>query len=208
MSEVVENAPRKRGRPSNAERAARAAVEELKPKTAADSDTLRSAKAAGRAVAVGRDGEVLTRKRTITSDIFHIPPEIVPPNYSYQWNVMEVLNQPQTAQRLAMQENGWRPVPASRHPGYFMPVGYEGPIIRDGLILEERPSILTEEARAEELAKARRQVKDQQEQLRLTAKLPSGFSDDPKYRGTGAMARQTYEPAPADLRPRLEIDPG
>jgi len=202
----------KRGRPSNAEKAARAGIGHNSGATIGRSETdeavIAEAHRTGKAVAVGRDGEVLTRKRTVSSDIFHIPEQLVPDGWTYQWNVLEVFNQPQTAQRLAMQENGWRPVPSSRHPGMFMPVGYEGPIIRDGLQLEERPAIMTEEAKQEELRKAKKQVLDQQEQLRLSAKLPSGYSDDAKYRGAGAMVRQTYEPAPASVRPQLPIDAG
>lgn len=187
---------RKAGRPTNAERAIRAA----------EAPQVSIGHNSGKAVALGRDGSELTRKRTITSDIFHIPFEMIPQGWAYQWNVLEVTGQPQTAQRLAMAENGWRPVPAERHPGYFMPEGYKGPIIRDGLQLEERPAILNEEAKREELAKARKQVMDQQEQLRLTA-TRHGASVDPQYRGTGAVARQTYAPAPDAPRPQLPIDP-
>lgn len=163
-------------------------------------------------VALGRDGEELTRKRTVSSDIFYIDPRIIPPGWDYQWNVLEVIGQPQTAQRLAMAENGWRPVPAGRHPGLFMPADYNpnAPIIRDGLQLEERPMTLTQEARAEELAKANKQVSDQIQQLRLsrnpTKGLPDGFSDDSQYRGTGPVARTTYAPAPDAPRPALPID--
>ncbi len=165
----------------------------------------------GRVVVRGRDGELLTRKRTASADIFHIPPEIVPANYDYQWNTIAVYERPEVGQMLAMAENGWRSVPCGRHPGMFMPAGTppETAIVRDGLRLEERPLELTFEARAEELAKAGRQVQDQKENLGLVQKLPDGFSrDNPNLR---RMERQgtsrTYAPAPDAPRPRLEIDP-
>lgn len=163
---------------------------------------------ASQAEARGRSGEVLSRKRTVSSDIFHIPQNIVPPGWDYQWNVIEVLGQPQTGQQLAMAENGWRAVPAGRHKGMFMPEGTpdDAAIIRDGLRLEERPLILTEEARDEEMAKARKQVRDQQEALRLGPKLPEGFSDNERYRGTGAVTRQSIERAPDTIRPRHQLD--
>lgn len=159
----------------------------------------------------GREGEVLTRKRTQSSDIFHIPDDIIPAGWNYQWNTVEVYGQQQVAMQLAMHENGWRPVPAGRHPGRFMPVGTSpnADIVRDGMRLEERPDELTREARAEERAKANKQMRDQQEQLGLSQKLPDGFSRD--NRKLRAMERQqtsrTYAPAPDIARPQLEIDP-
>ena len=163
----------------------------------------------GRAVAVGRGGEQLSRRRTISSDQFYINPEWVPQDWDWQWNVYEVLGQPQTASRIGMAENGWRPVTADRLPGLFMPEGYSGPIIRDGLILEERPMALTLEAKREEGMKASKLVSDQMEQLMLSKRgaLGDGFSDDSKYRGVGPVARTTIAPAPDAPRPRLPIDP-
>lgn len=165
----------------------------------------------GKAQALGRDGEVLTRKRTTNSDQFHIPPEIIPTGWDYQWQAIEVTGQPQTAAMIAMAENGWRPVPASRHPGRFMPADYppNGPIVRDGLRLEERPMILTIEARREEALKAGQLVKDQVEQLGLSTKMPDGFSrDNGRLRQMErAGTSRTYAPEPSIPRPQLPIDP-
>lgn len=165
----------------------------------------------GRMVVQGRNGEVLTRKRTVSSDIFHIPPEIVPQGYDYQWNVIEVLGRPETSAMLAMSENGWRPVPAGRHVGLFMPSGTpeNAAIIRDGLRLEERPLALSDEARQEEKMKANRQLQDQKEQLGLVQRMPDGFSrDNSRLRAMEkAGTSRSYAPAPDAPRPRLEIDP-
>lgn len=164
----------------------------------------------GRVVVRGRDGEELTRKRRDSSDIFHIPPEIVPENWGYQWNTVTVYEQPQTAQILAMRENGWRPVPAGRHKGMFMPADTpdDAEILRDGMRLEERPMALINEAKAEELAKANVLMSDQKEQLGLVQRMPEGFSrDNPNLR---RMERQgtsrTYAPAPDAPRARLPIE--
>ena len=181
------------------------------PRVAKVADPIRESprSASGRLQVTGHNGEVLTRKRPSNTDQFGIPPEIIPQGWEYQWNVTHVLGQEQVANRLAMQENGWRPVPTGRHKGMFMPNGTadNAPIIRDGLILEERPIQLGQEARAEEKMKAHKQMMDQQEQLRLSAKLPSGYSDDPKYRGVGASTNQSVGPAADIPRPRLSIDP-
>lgn len=164
-----------------------------------------------KARALGRDGEMLTRKRPTSTDLFHIPPEIIPPDWDYQWNVIDVLGQQQTAAQLAMAENGWRPVPAGRHKGMFMPADYSenGAIIRDGLRLEERPMALTLEARAEERMKADRLMRDQQEQLGLTQKMPDGFSRDNSNlrRMEKSGTSRTYAPAGDIARPQLPIDP-
>lgn len=165
----------------------------------------------GRAQVQGRDGELLTRKRTTNNDLFHVPSEIIPDGWDYQWNVSEVLGQPQTAQMLAMAENGWRPVPAGRHRGMFMPASWpeSGEIVRDGLRLEERPLVLSEEARAEEHAKAGKLMRDQQEQLGLAQRMPDGFSrDNPNLRRMERSGTsRSFAPAPDAPRPRLEIDP-
>ncbi len=164
----------------------------------------------GKVIAYSSTGEKLMRKRPINSDLFHIPPEIIPAGFEYQWNVCEVLGQPQTAMMLAMAENGWRPVPAGRHKGMFMPAGYSenGDIIRDGLRLEERPWELNEEARQEERQKANKQVRDSQEHLGLTQKMPDGFSRD--NANLRRMERQgtSRQIAPANdiPRPQLPID--
>ncbi len=165
----------------------------------------------GRAQARGRDGEWLTRKRPVHTDLFHIPPEIIPDGWSYQWNVVDVMGQPQQAAQLAMAENGWRPVPAGRHRGMFMPSDYpdNGPIIRDGMRLEERPIELTEEARYEEEMKARNLIRDSNQQLGLASKLPTGFSrDNPNLRRVERQqTNRSYAPAPDIPRPSLPIDP-
>lgn len=168
-----------------------------------------------RAVAQGRDGQALTRKRTVNSDVFHIPDDIVPNGWVYQWNPVEVLNKPLSAVEssiaLAMEENGWRPVPAGRHMGRYMPAGTSAgaAIIRDGLRLDERPAILQEEAKAEEHAKAVQQMRDQHQILSLGSKMPAGFSRDNAklQRMERAGTSRTIAPAPDIPRPQLRIDP-
>ena len=213
MTDINDTAPpaSRKGWPKGKPRGPRKAVAEDAVQAAPIREPTRQVVRDGAAQAVGRDGEVLTRKRPNHTDIFHIPPNIIPQSWDYQWNVIEVLGQQQTAATLAMAENGWRPVPAGRHKGMFMPANYpeNGEIIRDGMRLEERPMDLTLEARAEERQKANALVRDQQEQLKLSKTLPNGFSrDNPNL---ARMERQgtsrTIAPAGDIPRPRLEIDP-
>lgn len=165
--------------------------------------TREPARSSGRAVVKGHNNEVLTRKRPGggNADPFLIPPEIVPVGWTYQWNAVSVLGNGDVvlSQNLQMRENGWRPVPANRHPGMFLQKEATGAIIRDGLQLEERPLALTEEARAEDIANARRLISDRNESLKLTGvkdQMGPGFEMGRRYRGTGGSA---------DVR--LNIDP-
>ncbi len=157
----------------------------------------------GRIIVRGRDGEMLTRKRTNTGDKFAIDKEDIPEGYTYQWIAESVLgnSDKEMISTVGFHENGWRPVPASRHPGQFMPVGYSGPIRRDGQVLVERPKELTDEARQEEIGAARNLIRTQNEQFQ--PRLPQARAGQ---RGTQLQASRTYEPMPVDIdRPSYEV---
>lgn len=149
---------------------------------------------------VGRDGQPLTRRRVAGIDQFDIPKELIPAGWSYQWNTVTVYNSADltVGQTMQMYENGWRPVPAERHPGRFVPVGKTGDIIRDGMRLEERPASMTEEARQEDIAVARRQMTDRDESLMggkaSVRNLPPGMEMGGKYRGTGGSLKMNIDP--------------
>ena len=91
---------------------------------------------------------------------------------------------------------------AERFGGKFMPSGYKGPIVRQGLGLYERPMALTLEARAEERSKANAQRRGQMEQLGIT--VPTGFSTDhPRAR---AVVNKGLERSDPSMRPALTIE--
>jgi hypothetical protein len=125
---------------------------------------------------LGRDGEELRRMRPDSGgDIFERVK--APPGWDFQWNAISALNKEleeiNKGISLDMYENGWRPVPASRFPGVYHPPGYDGAIIVKGMRLEERPLTLTKEARREDETRAKSQLRDQTDALRLTQqKLP------------------------------------
>lgn len=130
----------------------------------------------GAMVAEGRNGEVLTRRRTQVGDPYHVPADEIPDGWSYQWNPVTVTGKEVVDIQNIMHANGWRPVPASRHPGRWTRPGETGNIIVEGLRLEERPESLTEEALAEGEMNARAQIRDQAEILKLSKKMPDGFT--------------------------------
>lgn len=141
----------------------------------------------------GHNGEVLSRKRKTGIDIFAIDPRIVPAGWTYQWNVVSVVGNADIVldQSLGMYENGWRPVPAQRHPGMFVAHGTTGQIIRGGQRLEERPIELTKEARRDEIRDAKQQITDNNDSLKLSGVrngLPAGFEMG-RQRGTGMSGR-------------------
>lgn len=147
-------------------------------------------------VVLGRNGEELTRRRITVGDNFAVPLNEVPAGWSYQWNAVTVLNQNmKEIERgdLLMHENGWRPVPASRHPGRWTPVGYEGSIIIEGLRLEERPESLTQWAQQEDEQRAKAQVRDRTDALRLTQKALPG-ADVASSRNNAGGFRMSIDP--------------
>lgn len=145
------------------------------PARATNRDTIENTRR-GAVVVTGRDGETLTRRRTQVGDKFHVPGNEIPTGWDYQWNPVTILNQEQVAQQNQHYENGWRPVPAERHAGRWTRPGHTGDIVVEGLRLEERPEALTDEALHEGEMKARRQVRDQADILKLGSRMPEGFS--------------------------------
>jgi hypothetical protein len=178
-----------------------AAQELVRQRAAARQAPLREATrvgARGNITVEGRGGEILTRKRTGTSDPFDIDQNIVPKGWAYQWNAISVVGNQEILmdQNLALSENGWRPVPASRHPGRYMPHGHNGAIIRGQCRLEERPAVLNEEARNEDLRKAAQLISDRNDSLKLTSvkkQLGEGFEMSRQYRGTGGDIRMQID---------------
>ena len=138
-------------------------------------------------VVKGRDGKPLSRGKVGTGDPFDIPLDIVPAGWRYQWNVISVVGNAEVARRhnLTMYAQGWRPVPADRHPGLFMPLDYTGPIEIEGMRLEERPEELCAESEAEDFAKAIGQMRDRDEALKgrkanLEGAMRNGFEMNPR----------------------------
>ena len=175
------------------------------PARDATRDTMRVTPRRGAMVVTGRNGEQLTRRRTQMGDPYHVPENEIPEGWSYQWNPVTILNEEVTRMQVLNYENGWRPVAPDRHPGRWTRPGASGDIIVEGLRLEERPEELTEEALTEETRKARQQVRDQTDSLRLSKKLPEGFQSNQRFRGTGADVRmsvdKSFEIPPGDYAP-------
>lgn len=99
------------------------------------------------------------------TDDFYIDLSDIPPGWTYEWKRKLVLGAEDPAYMVALARAGWEPVPTSRHPSY-MPDGGNYPTIeRKGMILMERPTEITDDARENERRKARNQVRQKEAQL-------------------------------------------
>lgn len=188
----------------------RASPRPVPPRAEAARDIARENPRDGAIVAVSRSGERLTRRRIASGDPLDVPKSEIPHGWDYQWNPITVLNKGinEIIQGdLLMHQNGWRAVPASRHPGRWTPVGFEGDIVVQGLRLEERPLSLSQEARAEDEALARAQVRDRTDALKLTQKSLPG-AGVARARGQGGGLKIDFNDDGRDIpRPQHEIDP-
>ena len=142
----------------------------------------------GRLEVTGHNGEILSRTRTQVGDSFEIPKSMWPPGWSYQWNALSVNGDSECVRETNshMNLNGWRAVPAERHAGVLMPKGAKGSIIRGQQLLVERPTVLNDEAIAEDIRNARQLISDRNESLKLAGVkkgMPDGFAMSDKASG-------------------------
>lgn len=104
---------------------------------------------------------------------FEIPQDEIPEGSSYEWKRFSIIGQSADHDPFylaSMRRQGWEPVDPRRHPNW-VPPGYDKPyILRDGLILMERPIELTNEARAEVEQLSRRQMVEAEQRLGMTPK--------------------------------------
>lgn len=126
-----------------------------------------------RAAAERRAAEILGNMSVAEEGIdrFYIDPNRIPDGWSYEWKRRTLLNMPDPSYDVNLSRTGWEPVPLARHPEE-MPIGWKGETIeRDGMILMQRPKMITEQFENIEKRKARDQVRHKEAQL---ASAPDG----------------------------------
>ena len=113
-------------------------------------------------------------------DRFYIDPHTIPDGWSYEWKRKTIWGKEDPAHEVELSRKGWEAVPASRHPE-MMPKGNWQTIERDGMILMERPKVLTDDAHSANLKNARLQVRAKEAQLN---QAPDGTfgRDDPRVK--------------------------
>ena len=147
-----------------------------------------------RARAERRAAEIRQHLKGDTSDgadRFYIDPNVIPDGWSYEWKRKTIWGKEDPAHEVELARKGWEVVPASRHPE-MMPKGNWQTIERDGMILMERPKVLTDEAHNTNLRSARLQVKAKEAQL---TQAPDGTfeRDDPRVRPS---IKKSYQAMP------------
>lgn len=125
---------------------------------------------------------------------FAIPQEMIPDDVDLQWNTDSVIGQPQTQERMFMEQQGWQPVTGDmwggRFDGMFARKGHKGEINVGGLVLMWRPLPLTLEARAEEERDAR--MARHVEERKMMEGRPDGINLDMLDPDAGSAKRQTF----------------
>lgn len=110
------------------------------------------------------------KKNTQVEDEFYVPVEEIPDGLDYNWKRWTVNGKEDPFYIAKMREQGWEPVPPSRHPNWVPPGFNEPYIIKSGMILMDRPIELTNEAVAENKQLARQQVREAEQRLGKTPK--------------------------------------
>ncbi len=136
-----------------------------------------------RARAERRTAEIRKHLKGDTSDgadRFFIDPYIIPDGWSYEWKRKTIWGKEDPAHEVELARQGWETVPATRHP-QMMPKGNWQTIERDGMVLMERPKELTDDVHAQNLRRARLQVRAKEAQLN---QAPEGTfdRDDPRVK--------------------------
>lgn len=154
-----------------------------------------------RGEARGRDGQILTRNNRTNdvADQFDVPVHMRERGWDLQWvrQTCYGKDDPQNVQNHY--ENGWRPVPSSRWPGYFHPKEYAGPVNREGLMLMERPMTLTTQAVNDGIDAAKRQRRNQSASFQGIDKM----LDETHGRDAGFEAADANTDSKGKARPML-----
>jgi hypothetical protein len=121
-----------------------------------------------RAAAARRAAEIRGHSEGVDegADEFRTPTP--PDGWEYEWKRRTLLGQEDPAYQVQLARMGWDPVSTNRHPE-MMPMQGNHPVIeRKGMVLMQRPAVISDESRANELRKARNQVRVKEQQLNAT----------------------------------------
>ena len=172
MSEVSTNSPRRRGRPPRPVQSAEVAEaailhdvvhEEMVSARPAMRPSMREDDP--RASAARRAAEIRGHIGSMDEgpDEFRTPD--APPGWEYEWKRRTLMGQEDPAYQVQLARTGWDPVPTGRHPEMMPSQGSYPTIERKGMILMQRPAVISDEARAAEARRARNQVRVKEQQL-------------------------------------------
>ena len=100
---------------------------------------------------LGRNGEVLTRDPVRNGNKYDFPEHLKEEGWSYQWIRHSVYNDVGSSEMSLMKRSGWREVDPKALKGYYSDIVQPGAshIEMEGLVLVERPEVMTLDAKAE-----------------------------------------------------------
>ena len=124
---------------------------------------------------LGRNGEILRRSPVKNGNPFDFPDDVKEPGWSYQFIRHSVYGNTDHSELSAMKRAGWREVHPDALNGYFREETPEGQnhILKEGLILVERPEQMTRDAQEEQLKTANSYYQRQMEKRFTTKTLGS-----------------------------------
>ena len=197
MEESTENAPRPRGRKPNSQkpvlptRHVGAAMENTESQRPPMRPPMREEDP--RAAAARRAAEIRGHLGDMDggTDEFALPN--APDGWTYEWKRKSTLGAEDHTHILGLKQKGWTEVPANRHPEEMPSTGSYSTIERKGMILMERPAVITEEMRALDLRRAKNQVRAKEEQLSGTPEGGLGHRDHAQVK---PKINKGYEPLP------------
>ena len=193
---ALQNTPKRRGRPPRQPASLSPDMPEtaVEVATEADRPSMRPAmrEEDPRAAAARRAAEIRANYSEDDGvDEFKLPP--APAGWTYEWKAKSILGQINHAHMTELYRMGWEEVPTARHPEE-MPLQGSHPVIeRKGMVLMQRPTVIVEEARAMQIAKAKNQVKFKEEQLNGPPEGGLGHRDHAQVK---PKISKGYEPIP------------
>lgn len=109
------------------------------------------------------------------SNRFEFDRNLIPSGMSVEWKRCTMFGQEDKEHLIDLEQNGWEPVPAERHPELSGRRAVAGSnIVRGGLMLMQRPQEITDEAKELDTFAARHQVAAQVQRLGLEGKRAAG----------------------------------
>ena len=150
-----------------------------------------------RAAAAKRAAEIRGHLGSLDDGTDEFAAPSAPDGWTYEWKRKTILGQEDPSHQVHLARTGWEPVQTAIHPE-MMPGNGNHPVIeRKGMILMQRPSVITEEVRQIELSRARNQVRVKEEQLSGT---PEGGLGHREHAQVRPKIGKSYEamPVPKD----------
>ena len=157
----------------------------------------------------GRNGEILRREKYKHGNKYDFPDDIKETGWTYWWARHTVHGENSYSELATALRNGWALVRPDQLKGYFRNMVQPGSdcIEIDGLVLVERPKIMSDDAHEEGLRDANRKYHQSMQTIinqgmDQVAMMPTGVI--PYVRGGNRVDVGEYEQAPSSWAPPLE----